>query len=79
MREAAPLAKPIREDLRRLKTKSLLLWGNNDRGVSVERGIWLFQFIPGAEFHLFDHCAHWVQWDQAAGFNRIVTDFLKSL
>ena len=35
--------------------------------------------IPGAEFHLFDNCAHWVQWDQAAGFNRIVTDFLKPL
>jgi 2-hydroxy-6-oxonona-2,4-dienedioate hydrolase len=79
MREAAPPAKPIREDLCRLKMKSLLLWGNNDRGVSVERGILLFQLIPGAEFHLFDNCAHWVQWDQAAGFNRIVTDFLKPL
>ncbi|MGH7827841.1 MAG: alpha/beta fold hydrolase [Candidatus Binatia bacterium] len=79
MREASPPAKPIREDLRRLKMKSLLLWGNNDRGVSVERGVLLFQFIPGAEFHLFHDCAHWVQWDQAARFNRIVIDFLKSL
>jgi 2-hydroxy-6-oxonona-2,4-dienedioate hydrolase len=79
MRQAAPPAKPIREDLRRLKIKSLILWGNNDRGVSVERGILLFQLIPGAEFHLFDNCAHWVQWDQATRFNRIVTDFLKAL
>ncbi|HEY2986232.1 MAG TPA: alpha/beta hydrolase [Candidatus Binatia bacterium] len=79
MREAAPSANPIGEDLRRLTTRSLLLWGNNDRGVSVERGILLFQLIPGAEFHLFDRCAHWVQWDQAERFNRIVADFLKSL
>ncbi|MGH7767947.1 MAG: alpha/beta fold hydrolase [Candidatus Binatia bacterium] len=78
MREASPPAKPILEDLRRLKMKSLILWGNNDRGVSVERGILLFQLIPGAEFHLFDDCAHWVQWDQAARFNRIVIDFLKT-
>ena len=52
-------------------------WGNNDRGVSVERGLELFQRIPGAEFHLFDKCAHWVQWDQADRFNRLVVDFLK--
>ena len=31
--------------------ESLVTWGNN-RGVSVERGLQLFQRIPGAEFHL---------------------------
>jgi 2-hydroxy-6-oxonona-2,4-dienedioate hydrolase len=66
----------IHEELRHLKTKTLLLWGANDRGVSVERGLLLFQLIPDAEFHLFDRCAHWVQWDQAERFNRLVADFL---
>jgi 2-hydroxy-6-oxonona-2,4-dienedioate hydrolase len=66
----------IHDELRNLKSKTLLLWGNNDRGVSVERGLLLFQRIPNAEFHLFDQCAHWVQWDQAERFNRLVTDFL---
>jgi 2-hydroxy-6-oxonona-2,4-dienedioate hydrolase len=66
----------IQDELRKLKTKTLLLWGNNDRGVSVERGLLLFQLIPNAEFHLFDQCAHWVQWDQADRFNRLVADFL---
>jgi pimeloyl-ACP methyl ester carboxylesterase len=74
--EAAP-PRPIHEDLRNLKVKSLLLWGNKDHGVSVERGLLLFQLIPNAEFHLFDNCAHWVQWDQAERFNRIVSDFLR--
>lgn len=68
----------LTEELRNLKTKTLLLWGNQDRGVSVERGLLLFQLIPNAEFHLFDQCAHWVQWDQADRFNRLVTDFLAS-
>lgn len=63
-------------DLRQFKKRALLLWGAQDRGVSVERGILLFQLIPNCEFHLFDHCAHWVQWDQAERFNRLVTDFL---
>ncbi|HEX9444736.1 MAG TPA: alpha/beta hydrolase [Candidatus Binatia bacterium] len=77
MREAAPKAKPIHDELGRLKIRTLLVWGNNDRGVSVERGILLFQMIPGAEFHLFDRSAHWVQWDRAERFNRIVADFLE--
>ena len=66
----------LTEELPNLKTKTLLLWGNQDRGVSVERGLLLFQLIPNAEFHLFDQCAHWVQWDQADRFNRLVADFL---
>src|SRR5215510_9196266 len=49
------------DELNQLRVKALLLWGANDRGVSVERGIELFQRIPNAEFHLFDRCAHWVQ------------------
>jgi pimeloyl-ACP methyl ester carboxylesterase len=66
----------IHGELKNLQTRTLLLWGNNDRGVSVERGLLLFQLIPNAEFHLFDQCAHWVQWDQADRFNRLVADFL---
>jgi pimeloyl-ACP methyl ester carboxylesterase len=77
-RRATPPPKPIHEALRNLKTKTLLLWGNNDRGVSVERGLLLFQLIPHAEFHLFDQCAHWVQWDQSERFNRLVADFLSA-
>lgn len=76
MREAAPRPKPIRDELGRLK-RTLIIWGKNDRGVSVERGVLLFQSIPGAEFHLFDNCAHWAQWDQAERFNHIVADFLQ--
>ena len=81
--EAARLRRGVKpprtlfEELPRLKKKTLLLWGAQDRGVSVERGILLFQLLPNAEFHLFDQCAHWVQWDQAERFNRLVADFLK--
>jgi 2-hydroxy-6-oxonona-2,4-dienedioate hydrolase len=76
-RRSAAKQRPVYDELGKLRVKSLLLWGNNDAGVSVERGVELFQRIPGAEFHLFDNCAHWVQWDQADRFNRLVVDFLK--
>jgi pimeloyl-ACP methyl ester carboxylesterase len=77
-RRNAARQRPVYDEMRRLRVKALLLWGNNDAGVSVERGLELFQLIPGAEFHLFDKCAHWVQWDQADRFNRLVSDFLRA-
>src|SRR5215471_9355389 len=77
LRRGAKPPRPLFEELRQMKNKTLLLWGAQDRGVSVERGILLFQLIPDAEFHLFDQCAHWVQWDQADRFNSLVADFFK--
>ena len=53
--------------------------GNNDRGAAVERAFLLFKLIPNAELHIFDCCAHWVQWDQADRFNEIVVGFLRGL
>lgn len=76
-RKGMPPPKPVHEELRNLRVKTLLLWGNNDHGVTVERGLLLFRLIPNAEFHLFDKCAHWVQWDRASRFNNMVADFLK--
>jgi 2-hydroxy-6-oxonona-2,4-dienedioate hydrolase len=78
LRRQASGSTPIRERLPDLKVKSLLVWGNNDAGVTVERGLLLFQLIPGAEFHLFDKSGHWVQWDHAERFNRLVADFLRA-
>jgi 2-hydroxy-6-oxonona-2,4-dienedioate hydrolase len=77
LRRGVKPPRPLFNELANLKTKTLLLWGAQDRGVSVERGLLLFQLIPNAEFHLFDQCAHWVQWDQADRFNALVSDFLK--
>jgi pimeloyl-ACP methyl ester carboxylesterase len=45
-------------------------------GAATERALGLLDCIPGAELHVFDRCAHWVQWDQAERFNRLVADFL---
>jgi pimeloyl-ACP methyl ester carboxylesterase len=77
-RRNAARQRPVYDEMSKLRVKAMLLWGNNDVGVSVERGLELFQRIPGAEFHLFDRCAHWVQWDQADRFNRLVIDFLRN-
>ncbi len=77
-RQEAPPSKPITEELRNLKAKTLLFWGKNDQGVALERGLLLFQLLPDAELHVFDQCGHWSQWDQTARFHSIVSDFLNN-
>ena len=76
LRKGVKPPRPIYEELKNVKKPVLLLWGANDTGVALERSLLLFRQIPGAELHIFDRCAHWVQWDQADRFNTIVRDFL---
>jgi len=75
-RRGTPAPRPIYEELRNLKVPVLLLWGAHDSGVALERSLLLFQAMPGAELHIFERAAHWVQWDQRDRFNAIVRDFL---
>jgi pimeloyl-ACP methyl ester carboxylesterase len=77
-RRTAPPQRPILDELPKLAPKTMILWGKNDRGAAVERALLLFDLIPGAELHVFDECGHWVQWDQAARFNQLVSAFLKA-
>jgi 2-hydroxy-6-oxonona-2,4-dienedioate hydrolase len=77
-RAEAPKSKSLEDELGHLKTKTLILWGKNDHGTSLEQALLLFQKIPQAELHVFDQCAHWVQWDHADRFNNLVAAFLKA-
>lgn len=75
-RRRASRPAPLGNRLRDLKVKTLIIWGAQDRGAAVERALLLCQEIPGAELHIFEESGHWVQWDQAERFNRVVADFL---
>jgi len=72
------MSKSLGDELGNLKTKTLILWGKDDHGTSLEQALLLFQKIPQAELHVFDQCAHCVQWDQAERFNNLVVEFLKA-
>jgi pimeloyl-ACP methyl ester carboxylesterase len=77
-RYEAPRSKPLEDQLAALKSRTLILWGKNDHGTSLDQALLLFQKIPQAELHIFDQCAHWVQSDQAARFNALLADFLNA-
>ncbi len=59
-----------------IKAETLVIWGRDDRFVPLDVGLRLVWGLPNAEMHVFNRCGHWVQWEHAEKFNRMVLDFL---
>jgi pimeloyl-ACP methyl ester carboxylesterase len=62
--------------LRGLTTPTLVLWGRDDRVNRPAGGPLLLNLLPNAELVMTSHTGHWMQWERAKLFNRLVTDFL---
>lgn len=60
-----------------IANETLIVWGRDDRFVPMDTGLRLVNGLPRAELHIFNRCGHWVQWEFADKFNRMVLDFLK--
>ena len=73
---ARPFGETWRENLRGVKHEILLIWGREDRVVPLDVAPRLLQSFPNAELYILPNCGHWVQWEKAENFNRIVSGFL---
>lgn len=67
----------IAHRLGEVKNRTLVTWGRDDRFVPIDNGLKLLTHMPDARLHVFPNCGHWVQWEHAAAFNNLVTNFLK--
>ncbi len=59
-----------------ISAETLVIWGRNDRFVSLDVGLRLVAGIANSELHVFNNCGHWAQWEHHEKFNRLVLDFL---
>jgi 4,5:9,10-diseco-3-hydroxy-5,9,17-trioxoandrosta-1(10),2-diene-4-oate hydrolase len=62
--------------LRGLATRTLVLWGVNDKVNRPAGGPRLATTMPNCDLLMVARTGHWVQWERAELFNRVVTDFL---
>lgn len=62
--------------LSRLQTRTLVLWGQNDKVNKPAGGQMLIERLPNADLIMPARTGHWVQWERADLFNRVVADFL---
>lgn len=64
------------ERLARIQALTLVLWTRHNPTTPWEVGQQAHRLIPGSKFQVMEDCGHWPQWEKAAEFNGIVTDFL---
>ncbi len=75
-RRKQPRSEKIHDKLGGLRMETLIIWGRHDGGAALEKALLLFEAVPRAQLHVFSDSAHWVMWDEAARFNRLVADFV---
>ncbi|WP_203337514.1 alpha/beta fold hydrolase [Nocardioides limicola] len=67
---------PLWRDLHKIKAPTLLLWGRDDRTITLEGAQLMLKLIRDVQLHVFGNCGHWVQLERQAEFERLVVDFV---
>lgn len=67
---------PLWRDLPKVKSPTLLLWGRDDRTITLEGAQIMLKYLRDVQLHVFGNCGHWVQLERQKEFERLVTGFL---
>ncbi len=75
-KKSSPGIEDLTGEIHKIKAKTLLIWGRDDRFVPLDHGLSFLWRIPDAQLHVYSKCGHWAQYEKSDEFNRLVTDFL---
>lgn len=67
---------PLWRYLDEVKAPTLLLWGRDDRTITLDGAQLMLKNIRDVQLHVFGNCGHWVQLERQIEFERLVADFL---
>ncbi len=67
---------PLWKDLHKIKAPTLLLWGRDDRTITLDGAQLMLKQIRDVRLHVFGRCGHWVQVERQREFDELVTGFL---
>ena len=70
---------PLWRDLHKITAPTLLLWGRDDRTITLDGAQIMLKNIRDVQLHVFGNCGHWVQLERQRDFERLVADFLAEL
>jgi pimeloyl-ACP methyl ester carboxylesterase len=71
-----PLKRNLMQELDRCKAKTLVVHGREDRVVPLDGALRLIKGLPSADAVIYSKAGHWVQYERADEFNRLVADFV---
>lgn len=67
---------PLWRDLHRITAPTLLLWGRDDRTITLDGAQLMLKQIRDVQLHVFGRCGHWVQLERQSEFEELVSGFL---
>ncbi|MFE7029142.1 alpha/beta fold hydrolase [Streptomyces sp. NPDC057621] len=67
---------PLWRDLHKIEAPTLLLWGRDDRTITLDGAQLMLKQIRDVQLHVFSRCGHWVQLEKQHAFEALVTGFL---
>jgi pimeloyl-ACP methyl ester carboxylesterase len=62
--------------LHKIKAKTLITWGRDDRVSPLDMALVPMRTIPDAELHVFPDCGHWAMIEQKDAWESVVLAFL---
>ncbi|MBE2997106.1 alpha/beta fold hydrolase [Nocardiopsis sp. HNM0947] len=62
--------------LHRVRARTLITWGRDDRVSPLDMAILPMRTMPAVELHVFPDCGHWVMIEQKQAWERAVLAFL---
>ncbi|WP_138416362.1 alpha/beta fold hydrolase [Aquibacillus sediminis] len=61
--------------MKRMENEFLLIHGKEDRFVPLESSLYMMDYIPNSQLHVFKRCGHWAQIEQKDRFIKLTKDF----
>ena len=65
------------ENLKNIKSKTLIIWGDQDKAYNFDQVKTLDDKIPDSDLRIIKDCSHNVHLEKPEEFNKIVNEFLK--
>ena len=61
--------------LKQMDHSILLIHGHADRFVPLQSSLYVMDYLPNAQLHIFKRCGHWAQVEQKERFIKLTSDF----
>lgn len=74
---ATSVNEPVWKDMEKIRHKTLVMWGRDNRVQGYDNALFMLQRIPDVEVCIFGKTGLWIPWERPAAFNELVTGFLK--
>ena len=76
-KRGAPEAEDLYFELAKIKAKTLLIWGQDDRAGALDVALLMLRLLQDARLHVFPRCGHWAHVEHRDEFIRVVIQFFQ--